>query len=127
MEIYKTVFVLWATHHATVEPCGVCTSGTFTDTRNRYRSRPSEARKNIAHSQSSLLKHSKIIMLNRETTVCNPWPVVYASEVGGTNAAHFDYQSAVPSNWLEFSGVIPLVANNCPKGESTLIFPDMKG
>ena len=37
------------------------------------------------------------------------------------------YQSAVPSNWFEFSGVIPFEASNLPRGESTLIFPDMKG
>ena len=37
------------------------------------------------------------------------------------------FQSAVPSNWLEFSGVIPLVANSWPRGESTLIVPLMKG
>lgn len=37
------------------------------------------------------------------------------------------YQSAVPSNWLLFSGVIPFEANNCPRGESTLILPLMKG
>lgn len=37
------------------------------------------------------------------------------------------YQSALPSNWFEFSGVIPFVASNLPKGESTLIFPLMNG
>jgi hypothetical protein len=37
------------------------------------------------------------------------------------------HQSAVPSNWLEFSGVMPLLASNFPRGESTLIFPDMNG
>ena len=37
------------------------------------------------------------------------------------------YQFAVPSNWFEFSGVMPFVARSLPSGESTLILPDMNG
>jgi hypothetical protein len=37
------------------------------------------------------------------------------------------YQSAVPSNWFELAGVIPLDASSLPNALSTLILPDMKG
>jgi hypothetical protein len=43
------------------------------------------------------------------------------------NSYKIYYQLADPSNWLLFSGVMPLPLSSCPKGDSGLILPDMKG
>jgi hypothetical protein len=37
------------------------------------------------------------------------------------------YQSWLPSNWFEFSGVMPLLRSSRPSGESALILPDLNG
>eukprot|EP01047_Picozoa_sp_COSAG01_P017634 COSAG01_NODE_937_length_12628_cov_12.665257_18_plen_77_part_00 len=46
---------------------------------------------------------------------------------GSTNSSNIFYQSWLPSNWFEFSGVMPLLSSSCPSGDSVLILPDMNG